>query len=122
MQYANFMPEEPGDERLTYLRDVYEKAAALKVGLGGPDLLPYRPGQMRHSYPLLREFAGRVPTGIAVQDGNYASQNPRTAKPVTLAELKEFGTDYLRVKYIFWCTEEPYYSRDLVPSLRATGR
>ena len=26
---------------------------------------------MSHSYPLIRECAGNVPTGIAVQDGNY---------------------------------------------------
>ncbi|HEV8540818.1 MAG TPA: hypothetical protein VGR78_00360, partial [Verrucomicrobiae bacterium] len=35
MQYANFMTGGPN-----YLRSVYEKASELKVGLGGPDLLP----------------------------------------------------------------------------------
>jgi hypothetical protein len=119
MQYANFMLEEPGDTKRAYLRSVYEKAVELKVGVGGPDLLPWRPGQMRNSYPLLREFAGRVPTGIAVQDGNYANVNPKTGKRVTLDELMEFGTGYLGVKYVFWCTEEPYYSREVVPFLRA---
>jgi hypothetical protein len=121
MQYANFMLEEPGDTSLAYLRSVYEKAAELKVGLGGPDLLPYKPGQMRHSYPLLREFAGKVATGIAVQDGNYAHVNPKTGRRVTLEELTGFATEFLGVKYVFWCTEEPYYSREVVPMFRGRG-
>jgi hypothetical protein len=119
MQYANFMFEEPGDTERANLRAVYEKAVELKMGVGGPDLLPWKPGQMRHSYPLLREFAGRVPAGIAVQDGNYAHENPKTGKRVTIPELVDFGTGYLGAKYVFWCTEEPYYSRDVIPFLRA---
>ena len=73
MQYANFMPGEwrPVDDK-GYLRAVYEAAKASKVGVGGPDLLPNRPGQLKSSYPLIREAAGLVPTGIAVQNGNYA--------------------------------------------------
>jgi len=71
---------------------------------------------MRNSYPLLREFADRVPTGIAVQDGNYAHVNPKTTKQVTIADLQAFATDYLKVKYVFWCTEEPYYTRDVLPA------
>ena len=119
MQYANFMPEEKGGTEPVYLKSVYKKAAELKVGLGGPDLLPYRPYQMSHSYPLLRESAGRVSTGIAVQDGNYDSINPKTNKQVTLPELMEFGTEYLKVNYIFWCTQEPFYTRDVIPFLKS---
>jgi hypothetical protein len=119
MQYANFMPEEKDDTANAYLRSVYERAVELKVGVGGPDLLPDRAWQMRNSYPLLREFAGRVPSGIAVQDGNYEQKNPKTQKQVTIRELVTFATDYLRIGYIFWCTQEPYYSRDLLPFLQA---
>ena len=89
------------------------------MGLGGPDLLPYKPGQMNHSYPLLREASGRVPTGIAVQEGNYAWKNPRTGKPMSLQELIGFGTNYLKVNYFFWCTQEPFYSERLLPLLQA---
>jgi hypothetical protein len=119
MQYANFMPGEwlPGEDR-SYLRSVYQRAKALKVGVGGPDLLPYKPRQMSHCYPLIRECAGKVPTGIAVQDGNYEHQNPKTAQPITIAELIGFATEYLKVDYIFWCTEEPFYSKKLLPFLR----
>jgi hypothetical protein len=125
MQYANFMPGEwlPDNDH-HYLRGVYEKAVEWKVGVGGPDLLPYRRGQMNHSYPLLRECDGKTPTGIAVQDGNYQHETPRSDRPVTISEMVEFATEYLRIDYIFWCTEEPFYSRDLIPFLesRRQGR
>ncbi len=112
------MPEEKGGTTPEYPRSIYRKAVELKVGMGGPDLLPYRPYQMSHSYPLLRETAGRVPTGIAVQDSNYGNVNPKTNKQVTLPELVSFGTEYLKVHYIFWCTEEPFYARDVIPFLQ----
>jgi hypothetical protein len=119
MQYANFMPGEwlPGADR-GYLRAVYKAAKELKVGVGGPDLLPYRRGQLNHSYPLIRDASGVVPAGIAVQDGNYGEPNPQTGKPATVPELLRFATEYLRVDYVFWCTEEPYYSGQVIPFFR----
>ena len=123
MQYGNFMP---GEWRPTkdvgYLRSVYKAARESNVGMGGPDLLPYRPGQLKSSYPLLRESAGIIPIGIAVQDGNFAEKNPATGKPVTISELMDFATEYLKVDYIFWGTEEPYYSAQVIPFLRRVGR
>jgi hypothetical protein len=122
MQYANFMPGEwlPGEDR-SYLRAVYRRAEELRVGVGGPDLLPYRPGQMKHSYPLIREIGGSVPTGIAVQWGNYEHRNPRTGQRVTIPELLEFADDYLKVDYVFWSTQEPFYSGQLIPLLKRAG-
>jgi hypothetical protein len=118
MQYANFMPGEwLSEQDRGYLRSVYQRARKLKVGVGGPDLLPYRPGQMKHAYPLLRASQGSIPTGIAVQDGNYEAKNPKTGKPMTIAELVGFARDYLKVDYIFWCTQEPFYSKNLIPFL-----
>ncbi|HEX6182465.1 MAG TPA: hypothetical protein VFZ44_01045 [Pyrinomonadaceae bacterium] len=116
MQYANFMPGEwLPDEDKGHLRAVYKAAKEQKVGVGGPDLLPHRRGQLNHSYPLIRDASGVVPTGIAVQDGNYAEPNPRTGKPLTIPELLSFATEYLKVDYVFWCTEEPYYSAQVIP-------
>jgi hypothetical protein len=37
---------------------------------------------------------------------------------VTIAEQIAFATQYLHADYIFWCTEEPYYSNQVVPFLR----
>jgi len=119
MQYGNFMP---GEWRATndkgYLSSVYRAASQSNVGMGGPDLMPYRPGQLKTSYPLIREVAGTVPTGVAVQDGNLAEVNPATGKRVTAAELVKFATEYLKLDYIFWGTEEPYYSEEVIPFLR----
>lgn len=120
IQYANFMPGEWLPEKdHGYLLLVYERAREFGVGVGGPDLLPYKPGQMKHCYPLLRRSAGRVPTGIAVQEGNYRHRNPKTGNQVTIAELVRFAQDELKIDYVFWCTEEPYYSRDVLPYLKA---
>jgi hypothetical protein len=119
LQYANFMPGEwrPTEDK-GYLRAVYKAAQELKVGVGGPDLLPYRPAQLKSSYPLIREAAGIVPVGIAVQDGNYEDKNRKTGERITIPELLKFATEYLNVDYIFWCTQEPYYSEQLIPFLR----
>jgi len=106
------------DKDRGYLRTVYERARDLKVGVGGPDLLPYKPGQMSHYYPLIRESAGSIPIGIAVQEGNYQYKNPKTTQSITIPELVGFATEYLKVDYIFWGIQEPYYSEKLIPFLQ----
>ena len=115
MQYANFMPGEwLPDEDKGYLRAVYKAARELGVGVGGPDLLPYKRAQLNHSYPLIKDASDLVRTGVAVQDGNYAEKNPTNGTRPSIAELLRFATDTLKVDYLFWCTEEPYYSEDLI--------
>ena len=121
IQYANFMPNDWAN-RQGYLGAIYKAAQEAKVGVGGPDLMPYQPGQMANSYPLLREAAVMVPVGIAFQDENQDHLNPRTGKRVTVPEAIEFATDYVRADYIFWCTEEPYLSNELVPLMRKSQR
>lgn len=119
IQYANFMPGEwlPGTDK-GYLRSVYAHAARSGVGVGGPDLLPHRRGQQNHSYPLIAKRPAGVPAGAAVQDDNLAEQNPATGKRVTVAELRTFASEYLHLDYIFWGTQEPYYSQEILPYLR----
>jgi hypothetical protein len=117
MMYANFMPESAGMGEPVLLRSLYEKAAELNVAMGGPDLLPNRKWQLLNSYPLIHEFSKRIPMGIAVQDDNLADIDPKTRKTVSVQELSEFATEYLHVKYIFWGTQEPYYTRDVLPFL-----
>jgi hypothetical protein len=114
MQYANFMP---GGR--PHLEAVYQAARAAGIAVGGPDLLPFRPFQRENSYPLIRSSAGVVPTGLAVQDGNYGDVNRETGKRATIAELLRFATDDLKLDYIFWCTEEPYYSNELIPFMHS---
>ena len=45
-------------------------------------------------------------------------RDPRTSKEVTIADIIQFGKDYLGVDYIFWTIEEPYYSERLIPFMK----
>ena len=123
IQYANFMPGEwlPWTDH-GYLRAVYAHAESIGVGVGGPDLLPHRKGQRSHSYPLIAARGPRTRAGVAVQDGNLADRSPATSERVTGGELYRFAKDPLRLDYVFWGTEEPYYSKEVLPFLRALGR
>lgn len=122
IQYANFMPGEwlPWTDH-GYLKAVYAHANAIGVGVGGPDLLPHRKGQQNHSYPLVASRGPGIPAGVAVQDGNLDDRNPVTGRPVTVEELYRFGTDRLRLTYIFWGTQEPFYTREILPYLAGLG-
>ncbi len=118
--YANFMPGGylPGGDS-TLLKSVYEFAQANNIGVGGPDLFPYKKGQMDNSYRFIKDSYEKVPTSLAVQDGNYNYINPQTNKPVTAKEIYEFANKYLHLTYIFWGTEEPYFHRETMPFLRS---
>lgn len=116
--YANFMPY---DSR-TDLVALYDYAVKINMGMGGPDIKVYREAQMQNSYPLIRSLAGKVPTGVAVQEGNYSVIHPKTGKPVTEHDILDFATDYLKLDYIFWCTEAPYYKEKVLPLLTSLGR
>jgi len=118
IQYANFMPGEwlPWDDK-GYLSSIFEYAREINVGVGGPDIVPYRKGQMNHSYHFALEYQGLVKLGYAVQEGNYAQLNASTGKKLTVPEIYNFAANYLKVDYIFWYPQEPYFTRDLKPFL-----
>ena len=118
--YANFMPGEslPKDDK-GYLKGIYRLADSLGVGVGGPDLLPKRWYQRQHSLPLIAARAEGTVAGLAVQDGNLADLDRRTGKRVTVEELAAYARDPLHLDYVFWGTEEPYWSQEVVPYLRS---
>ncbi len=122
IQYANFMPGEwlPWADH-GYLRSVYAHAESIGAGVGGPDLLPHRKGQQNHSYRLIAARGSKIPAGVAVQDGNFEDRNPTTGERVTIMELYRFAKERLRLDYIFWGTQEPYYSEEVLPYLRDLG-
>ena len=72
MIYANFLPGEwlPWDDK-GYLRSIYNYGNQIGVGLGAPDLMVRRKGQLNHPLAMMHEGNFSVPIGIAVQDGNY---------------------------------------------------
>lgn len=123
IQYANFMPGEALPENdHGYLRGVYEHAERIGVGVGGPDLLPYREGQLRHSYPMIAARGPHTVAGVAVQWGNLEHNNPATGKRVTVPEVARFAGENLHLNYVFWGTQEPYYSEEVLPYLRGLDK
>lgn len=114
--YANFMPGEslPTIDR-GHLRGVHALAADIGAGVGGPDVLPYRPFQWSNSLSLIERRPPGVIAAMAVQDGNLADRNRRTGRRISVAELYDFATTRLRLNYLFWGTEEPYYSAEILP-------
>lgn len=118
--YANFMPGDSlSNDGRDYLRSVHAHAAAIGVGVGGPDILPCRPWQRLNSLPLIEKRPAGVIAAMAVQDGNLADRSRDTGKQITVAELYDFATTRLRLNYIFWGTEEPYFTSAVLPFLRA---
>lgn len=130
MQYANFMPGEwlPWEDH-GYLRSLYQYGQEIGVGLGGPDLLFQRKGQLNHLIAMMHETTYTVPLGIAIQDGNYigktgadeaynehvdqGTNGRRNRVPL----LHAFAKDFLRVEYMFWVDQAPYFLEDLLPCL-----
>ena len=72
MIYANFIPGEflPWTDK-GYLRSIYQYGEEIGVGLGGPDLMVTRKGQLNNPLALMHEGKYTVPLGIAIQDGIY---------------------------------------------------
>ena len=118
IQYANFMPGEwlPWDDK-GYLKSVFEQGMKLGIGLGGPDVIPYKKAQMNHSYKFANEYLGKIVVGYAVQEGNYSQKNAKTGKVMTIADIYEFAASYLNAKYIFWYPEKPYFEKEVIPYL-----
>ena len=120
MQYANFMPGEwlPYEDK-GYLRSVYQYGEEIGVGLGAPDLMIRKRGQLNHAISLMHEGKFTVPLGIAVQDGNYIGETGTDTvvndRENIVPLLHAFAKDFLRVKYMFWACQEPYFSEDVIP-------
>ena len=122
--YANFMPSDPkvaGDGQ-AYLKGIYKLADEIGIGVGGPDILPKRPMQLKRSLPLIASRAKTTKAGMAVQDGNLADVDPKTGRKVTAAELAAYARDPLHLDYVFWGTEEPHWSKEVLPYLRSLSR
>jgi hypothetical protein len=127
MIYANFMPGEwlPENDK-NYLRSIYQYGEEIGVGLGGPDLMVTRKGQLNHAYTMMHERQYTVPIGIAVQDGNYTGTTGVDLGYLEPADggksrnnivplLHAFAKDFLRVRYMFWVNQDPYFKEDVLP-------
>lgn len=119
MQYANFMPGEwlPWEDK-GYLKSIYLYGDKIGVGLGAPDLMMQRKGQLNHALAMMHEYDYSTPLGIAVQDGNYIGQTNsnevKKSRKNIVPALHSFASSFLHVNYIFWSNQEPYFSEDVL--------
>jgi hypothetical protein len=112
VQYVNFWPCEWNDER-RYMSRFFEFAAQNRIGLGGPDIVPWQPGQMKNSYPFFNQYRGKLDlVAMAVQEPTLTYKNPKTGKKFTRAEFVSFARDYLGVDIIFWSANAPWWKAD----------
>ncbi|CAM4341421.1 hypothetical protein [Pseudoalteromonas ostreae] len=131
MLYANFMPGEwlPWEDK-GYLRSIYEYGEQIGVALAAPDLMVRRKGQLNHALAMMHEHKYSTPLGIAVQDGNYTgltgadfsagsdlegNENNVVEKRKNIVPLLHaFAEDFLKVNYMFWVNQKPYFEEDVL--------
>lgn len=126
MIYANFMPEEwlPFTDK-GYLKEIYRYAEEIGLGLGAPDLMVTRKGQLNHALAQMHENNFSVPIGIAIQDGNYIGktgadkdynedEDTGTERDNIVPLLFAFAKGFLKVNYMFWGHQEPYFTEDVL--------
>jgi hypothetical protein len=108
VQYVNFFPCEWNDDQ-RYMSRLFEFAANNRIGLGGPDIVPYKKAHMNAAYPFLNRYKKRLEqVAMAVQEPTLTYTNPKTGAPFTREEFVTFAEDYLGVDIIFWSTQTPW--------------
>jgi hypothetical protein len=108
VQYVNFWPCEWENDH-NYMGRLFEYAAQNQIGLGGPDVIPYRKGQMKNAYPFFHQMKGKLAlVAMAVQEPTLTYKNPKTGKRFTRAELVDFAQDYLGADIVFWSSQSPW--------------
>lgn len=109
VQYVNFFPCEWNNDH-RYMERFFDAAVENNIGLGGPDIAPYRRGQMKNAYPFFNRHNEKLPlVAMAVQGATLTYTNPDTGEKFTRQEFVDFGSDYLGVDIIFWAQEAPWF-------------
>lgn len=108
VQYVNFWPDGWNNTNNRFV-DSFDYYAAHGVGVGGPDLIPYKPPQVANSYTYIPMYHDRVPISVvSVQEPDLAEINKETGKPFTKKEFVDYAVSELRVSIIFWSTESDW--------------
>ena len=117
VQYVNFFPGEWNNDQ-KYMQRLFEYAVKYKIGLGNPDTVPFRKGQMKNSYQFFNKYKEKLSLiAIAVQEPDYTYTNPKTKKKFTVKELYDFDRDYIGADIIFWNIQEPEFTEKVIPFL-----
>jgi len=116
IQYINFFPDEWHNDH-QYMSQFFSYAQKHHIGLGGPDVVPYKPAHMKNSYPYFHQFKHELFIAMAIQEPDYTYTNPDTGKPYSFTEFYEFAENYLGADILFWNIEEPFFSHELAPHM-----
>lgn len=119
IQYVNFFPGEWNNDH-QYMSRLFDFAKIHHIGLGGPDVVPYKESQMKNSYPFFHDYKGKLLTAIAIQEPDYTYKNPNTGDFYTFSDFYSFAKEYLGASILFWNVEEPFFSQQLLPKLDST--
>ena len=119
IQYINFFPEEWNNNH-HYMSRLFDFAKTHNIGLGGPDVVPYKEPQMQNSYPFFHQYKGKILTAIAIQEPDYTYKNPETGRFYNFFDFYSFAKEYLGASILFWNVEEPFLSNQLLPNLNNT--
>ncbi|HAZ7573038.1 hypothetical protein OQJ02_01040 [Legionella sp. PATHC032] len=119
IQYVNFFPDEWNNDH-HYMSRLFAFARNHHIGLGGPDVVPYKESQMKNSYPFFHKLKGKIETAIAIQEPDYTYTNPKTGAFYHFDDFYSFSKGYLGAFILFWNTEEPFFSEQLLPRLNST--
>lgn len=111
VQYVNFWPCEWNNDK-QYMSRLFTVAAQNRIGLGGPDIVPYKNAQMKNAYPFFHQHKGKLDlVAMAVQEPTLSYTNPKTHKKFTRAEFTDFAENYLGANIIFWSTQTPWLNK-----------
>jgi hypothetical protein len=117
MQYVNFFPGEWNNDH-KYMSRLFSYSTQHHIGLGRPDVVPYRKNQMKNSYPFFHQNKNKLSSvGMAVQEGDYTYKKTDSNAYYKFSDFYLFAKDYLGSTIIFWNTKEPFLSKELIPML-----
>lgn len=112
VQYVNFWPCEWNNNR-KYMSRLFDFAKQKQIGLGGPDIVPNKKGQMKNAYPFFHQNKGKIHlVAMAIQEPTLTYINPKTKKPFTRNEFVSYAEHYLGVNIIFWSPLSPWLRQD----------
>jgi hypothetical protein len=118
IQYVNFFPGEWGNDH-HYMSRLFSFAKEYQIGLGGPDVVPYKNSHMKNGYPFFHRFKGTILTGMAIQEPDYTYRNPKTGDFYQFSDFYTFTQNYLGASILFWNVQEPFFSKELLPRLNS---
>lgn len=117
MQYVNFFPGEWNNDH-HYMSKLFADAVKYHISLGGPDIIPYRKGQMKNSYPFFHQYKNKIAeVGMAVQQPDYSYKKSGKNNFYKFSDFYFFARDYLGASILFWNNQEPFLSNSLVPHI-----